>query len=328
MGKIICTNCLRNEGLRIEAEKISKKNIEDSCNNCGNRGGFEINTINVEEIMRHFFVKGSTPLNCGGNAPVYQFNIYDHESDIHEPSSYHDASLIKKVFGLAVFRYAPQMWRLGFTNYFGFDDNEAEIIMKSSALMECCTDKYMVEGTKLFRVRTNLKNDCLNNNEYDTPTKLLKKGIYNRFDSEDIDIFYSCFDIETCIHESKCIIDDELYLATMIVNKGLRILDLTEVKEENVVTMFDSVVPTIHQITKTVGENIFQYCRILSRQIKIKGYDGFIYPSFYSKVKDKYLRNIALFGFPIMDNRLSVISLNRVRILKVNYDYGLGPLLD
>lgn len=73
--------------------------------------------------------------------------------------------------------------------------------------------------------------------------------------------------------------------------------------------------------------------------------DGILYPSYYSelkegnidkpynyglfnpsKAKERYLKNIALFGYPIKENRIIVKSINRIYLTQVKYELNYGPV--
>lgn len=325
--KKICSNCLKNEGLKIEALKIAWRKCE-ICELCGKTGGVEIDELNINEIMLNFYVHGSTILSVGGMAPVLQFNSYDHINPLTEKSILADTELLKKIFGLSVFLYAPQTWRFGETNYYSCLMDEKEIEENVKKIIDCFQNKIIYSSINIYRVRANINGNPCDIKEYDTPTSELKNGKYFRFDAPETEIFYSCFDIETCIHEAKCSIDDEFYLATLNLTKELKIIDMTDCVKTDIVTMFDSPIPTIHYMISTQNSDSQNYCRRISKRIKMMGYDGFIYPSFYNKVKESKALNLALFGFPIKENKLTMKSLNRIRINDTCYKYGLGPILE
>lgn len=68
---IICSDCFKNEGLRIEAERLGIKS-DRPCSHCGSTEGAKFSTGTLETLLRNFFVAGSVPPNVGGFAPLYE----------------------------------------------------------------------------------------------------------------------------------------------------------------------------------------------------------------------------------------------------------------
>ncbi len=57
--------------------------------------------------------------------------------------------------------------------------------------------------------------------------------------------------------------------------------------------------------------------------------DGFVYNSYYTNVAGDTggeAINYALFGHPIADSKLNVISINTMRLNHIRYDFHLGPV--
>jgi hypothetical protein len=91
--------------------------------------------------------------------------------------------------------------------------------------------------------------------------------------------------------------------------------------------------------------------RALALAVKNAGYDGLIYPSYFSVLRtgsvpfetvyglslrslegtedyerSKIIGNIALFGRPVADESVEVANINRLTIRKVSYELGFGPV--
>jgi hypothetical protein len=64
-----------------------------------------------------------------------------------------------------------------------------------------------------------------------------------------------------------------------------------------------------------VAERIFQR-GILATQ----------FPSFFSRIRDKAYNNIAIFGRPIEEAKARVVSLNRIKLDRVDYSFTFGPV--
>ncbi|WP_116819351.1 RES family NAD+ phosphorylase [Pseudomonas savastanoi] len=164
--------------------------------------------------------------------------------------------------------------------------------------------------------------------EYDSPPiALAGKG---RLDSPGLPIMYGSQDIDICIHECRATTDDDIYVATLEPQRDLRLLDLTHVLEEDV-SEFESLDLAIHMLFLARSHS-YGISREIALEAKNKGFDGIIYPSFFSLIrtgghpfetayglslrrfhpeKEKYaeaytIPNFALFGRP-----LDVAACNR-----------------
>ena len=186
--------------------------------------------------------------------------------------------------------------------------------------------------------------------EYDTPPTTVHRRSYGRLDSPDNNLIYLSSDLETCIHECRATVEDNIYVATLKVNKDLRLLDLTAYFDEEC-TEFESVRLAVHHLF-LASSHSYRISRHLANAIREKGYDGVIYPSYFSHIRngndpfvDNYVglsyfvykkhyadiyqvRNYAIFGFPIQDGKLEVVSINHVRIKQVKYDMILCPNIE
>ena len=90
----------------------------------------------------------------------------------------------------------------------------------------------------------------------------------------------------------------------------------------------------------------------IAKEIRSVGYDGIIYPSYYSLfltgsmpqetfygvsirklsilkdyAKSQIIGNLALFGYPVKDQKIEVKCINKVCLKRVNYDIHFGPVL-
>lgn len=73
------------------------------------------------------------------------------------------------------------------------------------------------------------------------------------------------------------------------------------------------------------------FTQLLSSFVRGQGYDGLIYPSALSCIahgENRIRKNVALFGTPLADRKLTVKSINRIVISTVAYDLTLGPVWD
>ncbi len=161
-------------------------------------------------------------------------------------------------------------------------------------------------------------------------------------------MLYGSQDIEVCVHECRVTVEDELYLATITTKKELKLLDLTEIIDDDT-TEFESIDIAIHMLF-LAGEHSYEISRDIAIAAKEKGYDGIIYPSYYSLLrtgsmpfdtiygisirklpitveyaKSQIIQNIALFGRPIQEEIVRVVCINKLILNKIIYDIHFGP---
>lgn len=180
-------------------------------------------------------------------------------------------------------------------------------------------DKILSQSDIFYRLRVNPQNPT-GSNEFDIPPQAGN----GRMDSENLAILYGSQDLEVCIHECRVTIEDELFIASLAPTRDLRMLDLTELIEENV-TEFESLDLAVHMLF-FAQKHSYEICRDIAIKIKQAGYDGIIYSSYFSLLrtgampfdtvygisirrfpnykqhaKSQIIQNIALFGRPIND---------------------------
>lgn len=132
--------------------------------------------------------------------------------------------------------------------------------------------------------------------------------------------------------------------------KELSLLDLSVILSEPSVAEFESLDLSVYMLF-FASSHSYDFLRKLSEFIKGKGFDGLIYPSYFSCLKqganfidttygicnrridtfrqnesNKIIQNIALFGYPIKDNILNVKCISKIYLRKVQYDYLLGVI--
>ena len=214
-------------------------------------------------------------------------------------------------------------------------------------LLQTYPIKYLDENEKIYRVRLNPKYPS-RKEEYDTPP--CKSKNFGRFDSINFPVFYGSQDLETCIHECRTSIEDNIFVATFKPKKVLKILDLTEIMDDNK-TEFESMDIAIYFLF-LAGKYSYNISRQIAQIAKSKGIDGIIYPSYFSNLKTGAISrdtwygisirklkefkiynqnlnvpNIALFGFPIKENKLELSCINEIIMKKMSYDLILGTVM-
>ncbi|WP_337854553.1 RES family NAD+ phosphorylase [Pedobacter sp. GR22-6] len=319
-----CSNCFRDPGLRLDAFRLGKSK-EGACPNCGSLDGAKLSNENLEDLSHSFFVNGSRIRTDYGGAVAIQFNDY-HEGigDVAFPEDLAvDAKLIADILGVGFFLYGPRLWMVGEIeplNALQEPDQRDEVI---EAIMNHYPETILEKGTHFYRLRVDPTNQ-MDPTEYDSaPEKFLGSG---RLDSIDLPILYGSFDIEACLHECRVTIEQELYLCNMKVVKSQKLLDLTAWPEEPGITEFESLSLAIHMVFRAPAHS-YEIIRAVARAARNKGFDGILYPSYFSRIhsSEEVVKNIGLFGRPVRDGVVESSGVNRILLKKVTYDYAFGP---
>ncbi|PJL20168.1 RES family NAD+ phosphorylase [Stenotrophomonas maltophilia] len=171
-----------------------------------------------------------------------------------------------------------------------------------------------------------------------------------RLSSDGLPVMYASPLIDLCVHECRYTIEDDLFVASLNPRRQLRLLDLTVVLEEDA-TEFESLDMAVHMLFLG-GRGAYDAARAIARAAKDGGYDGLVYPSYFSSHyhgerpfqtvygitrrrfsgAEAYERslsvpNLALFGYPIAEGMVEVDSINRLVINRVAYEFHHGPAI-
>jgi len=332
----LCTLCLRNFGLRQEAKKVAGELLQEPCPNCSQIGGVALDKGATEYLMENFFINGSVPPEAGGPAPVYQFNGYRHPGEVtFETELDVDVKLLSDFLGVGLFLYGPPMWRLGYTDHYNAlrdygEDKTAAHGEKRKVIWDDiltrCIVRSVESGTEIYRVRKGEVLPPALPVYFDTPPEGCAGD--GRYHSADLPIFYGSDDIETCLHESRVSLADYIALATFTPSHPIRLVDLSDgIDDSSARTPFGSVEILMRKLAY-VGKRDYDLCRELAHEIHNRGFDGFFFTSYFSQAHKNGLRNIALFGRPAIEEKLRLISVNRIRLTSVAYEYAFGPSND
>lgn len=325
---MLCSECFKNEGLKLEAQQIGSDD-NSICKNCTSSTGKKLTDEQLHLLMQRFFVHGSVPQNVGGYASVYRWSDNrEMESVTFRSALQLDYELIRERTGLVLFHYGPPLWRLGLTDHYeALEGGQQEVSQALDDIIERSVTITLPVDSKLYRVRSNMRQDPLLPSSFDTPPDSVRTK-NGRFDTLEIPVFYAAWDVETCLHECRVVVADEITLATLRTNQELRLINIADSFKEKVgSTPFENIEVLMN---KLCGTNELEYpkCRLIAEGIRHAGYDGFKFKSYYSQVKTEPLSNIALFGHPIAEEKLKLESVNRVKLEQVNYAYSLGPVFE
>lgn len=349
---ILCSDCLKNQGLKLEAERLGSEQ-EGRCPNCRSLTGRKLDRKTLDTLIYAFFVLGTMHRYNYGVAPILQFN-YNGKSDV-VPASWleSDLLLLQKTTGTCVFRYGPRLWMIGEIEPL----KELQDPSLRSKVVNRIVSEYpptALSPNEVFYRLRKAPNNPAEFLEYDSPPQPLSGR--GRIDSVDFPVMYGSEDIEICIHECRATAEDDLYVATLSSTRPMKLLNLTHLLIEVGVTEFDSLDLAV-QMLFLAGEHSYDIIRDIARAARSAGFDGLNYPSYFSMLRTgsvpfetqyglsnrsiaaflsnnrvnayetkKIIPNLAWFGRPIECGDVEVRCINRVALRRVAYDAVFGPV--
>jgi hypothetical protein len=343
---VLCSDCFQDEGLKLDSFIIGIGD-KTKCPNCSSENGHKLTKELVQKLVYRFFVRGTIEKCEYGGFPLIQFNEQHYNnSDIDvSPWLTEDVKLIEKAGEIGLFYYGPRFWMFGEIEPLKSlqSDRERDNIIKK--ILKLYPIRKLSSKEYFYRVRINPKvpHDF---SEYDTaPEAFLGR---NRFDELDFPVLYGSPDLELCIHECRVTVEDNLFVGKLVPRQTLQVLDLTALIDEDE-TEFESLDMAIHFLF-LAGKHSYPICRQIARKAKEQGFDGIIYPSYFSYVRtgaipfdtvygmsirripqlkdfaqSQSIPNVILFGRPIKEDKVIVECINKVIINRVGYDLTFGP---
>lgn len=342
-----CSECFTDEGLRVLALDIGQLS-QVACPSCGGMNGRKLDRASLVNLAEKFFVRGTfVKANYGGSSVIdfSEGRVTDVSFKEHLKK---DVQIFEESLGIGFFYKCPPTWMVGEVQPL----NDLLDPSKRGTAIEKIFNSYpsiTLSNFTFYRVRFDSKFPK-NRSEYDSPPVMLKdkKG---RLDLESISVLYGSFDISTCLHECRIKNWDSVYIATLSPKNEIKLLDLTKILTEDV-TPFESLDVAV-SILFEANEHSYEICQDVAREALKRGYDGIVYPSYFSelqsglrkfesnfslllrsipKFKDILQRqiypNLAIFGHPVAEGKLEVKCINRIYVNRIEYDYGLGPILE
>lgn len=327
---VLCSECLQDQGLKYEASLLGK-DCDSECPCCGKTTGKKLTHEQVQMLCYSFFVSGTYTRTTFGGANVLNITKDDgffENNFLFGSSLKKDMHLLHERMGIGVCYAAPQMWRVGLISWLedltGRNKRKKGIALRK--LISRMTPKYVGADRLFFRMRMKIADGILDAQTFDAPP--IKNASTGRFNIEGVPVFYAAFDIETCIHECRATINDTLYIATVRPIQELKLLDFTEVSDNiDEETPFEDLSISTRFLFEA-GEYAYHITQEIAAKVQEMGYDGIIYPSFYNQVRYKEYKNIVLFGRPIKEEKICIISINRVILKTVQYQFILGPAME
>jgi len=243
-----------------------------------------------------------------------------------------DLKLFSNFLRIGLFHYGPPLWRLGHTEFYQrlselkedlAPHARAEESKLWKAILARCTVRTLDPGVKLFKVRKGEALPPAIPSQFDTSPSVVTGG--SRYESPTLRMFYGADDVETCLHESRVTLADWIAVATLTPKRTLRVLDIAKDIDDSLAsTPFDRVDLLMKRLA-FAGTQDYGLCRDLAKETLELGLDGLYFTSYFAQAHAKELRNIALFGFPIAEEKLELISVNRIRLTSMSYEYAFAP---
>jgi hypothetical protein len=333
---MLCSDCFRNEGLRLEAEKVGLKDSKP-CPECGKTTGAKLDEEKLGDLVDRFFKEGSRTWE--DRTPRFRSN-YTHSPVPLDFDQWldEDGKKIQEEHDLARFRASAR--RLGHTALYKeikavIEDRTATVALATrleapfSKIFGTANSSLVYRGTKLYRVRTDPPS-VTKPTDFDSPPDSIRREP-GRFDRLGFPVFYGAFDVDTCLYERGVQAGQEIVLATLKAVRDIPVLDLDMVvgppsfspPDKGLIDMAYYLKARLSSKEKEDYEVLRHFAEFLRSQDQ----SGIQYGSFYREVsKNKSAMNIAIFGFPIAEGMLELLSVNRIRLSTVSFDYYLGPL--
>jgi hypothetical protein len=344
---LLCSACFSDQGLKLVAEKFGIR-MDVACPNCGATDSGKLDRLAARLVMQAFFNAGTMERLEYGGAPSLVCNSV-HPTNIElAPWSGGDLDLICEKSGWGVFEYGPRHWMLGevepLKQLLSLETRQSII----QRILTEYSERIIGPGDSFYRMRKDMFGKVVEFPFDSPPLEFCGTG---RLDSKDCPVLYGSQDIQVCVHECRTTVDDDTYVATLKPTKELRLLNLTHILREQIgVSEFKSLDLAVHMLFLAKSHS-YEISRQLALAAKEGGFDGIIYPSYFSLIRtgarafdtilgmsvrhivelEQYaegqmIGNIAIFGHPISEGKLRVSSVNRVMMARAEYDLSFGPV--
>lgn len=345
---VACSACFSDHGLSLDAEQLGLEEVR-ACPNCGKIESKKLTKEILYELAHRFFVWSSLHRCRYGAAPQIQFNKHQKTSISVSSWLIPDIELFERLLGVGFFAYGPRLWMIGEIE--PLKDLQGQNTRKDTInrILHEYPTRNIGPKDYFYRIRKEPSNPS-EPLEYDSPPN---SSAYNgRLNSHDFPALYASPDLEICVHECRVTAEDTLYVATLIPNIPLRLLDLSVLLRDEKTTEFESLDIAIHMLF-LAGKHSYEITRAIATTAFVSGFDGIIYPSYFSLLRlgvipfettygishrripqyqryeqAKSIPNLAIFGRPIKQKLLSIKCINKLNINRAKYDFHFGPLID
>ena len=353
---VACAECFENEGLRLDAAAIGGEHLS-VCPRCAAEGGAKLTKRSLAELAQSFFVKGSLHRTEFGAAPLITFND-KRSTDLRTcpgwPSG--DAALFEEILKIGFFWYGPPDWQVGINENLEKLQREDKREQVIARILQSYPLEILTEADKFYRLRkvsgdayTLGKFDSTDWGQYDSPPLPTEAEEAGRLDSPDLPVLYGSPDIQTCLHECRVTVEDALFLATLRPVRELKLLNLVSFADEPLSHPCEDLDHAMVMLF-LAQPHAYPISRAIACAARDAGYDGLLYPSFFSMLRKggqplesyfglsnrtipelrpmeaaKMIPNLAIFGHPIQVGMLTVSCINRVILRQASYSIHFGP---
>lgn len=319
---VICSNCFQRHGLKWMADRLGTKD-GTKCPHCGLYDGAKLTLQQTKYLAWEYIVQGSYHRTTFCGSPIYMLTEMPGGESffVNDP----DIVLLESLSGQRAFQYGPATWRVGETIWLEDLQSEKKSVRLRATrkVIEYCEKKTCQDGAIFYRLLSHLYGDAQDPLTFEAPHwKYQKDG---RFGLPSTSVLYLSSSIESAIHECRVTVEDELTLASIALIKPLKVVDLTETHLPSIDPSQDLSYSIGHICS--AGEDAYPITQGIAREAYKQGFDGILYWSFFNKVSPEKGKNLALFGTPIKDNTVKVISIDRLLLNQIQYSFSLGVLV-
>jgi len=319
-ASLLCSDCFKDHGLRIEARKIGEVSAE-RCSNCGSLEGAKLSEEAVIELTRRFFVYGSFLKTKYGGASLLRFGG---RTKVKFPNWLEpDVFLLKNKCGIEFGLRGPGTWRIGEVIPLERLKNKSTRQTAAEDIVKRFPKRLLATGETFYRLRKGIEfGKEIIEDQYDSPPQ---GGGQGRLDGADRSVMYGSQDLEICIHECRVTAADVCHLATLRAAQPLDLLDLCAQQiTEDGKTPFESVWIAVQYIF-SAEEHSYELARAIAKAAEVIGLHGIAYPSYFRTLRGTEIPNLALFGHPIAERKVELVCANRLSLNSARYQFGLGP---
>ena len=350
---LACSECFCDQGLRLDAQQLGENDSSTVvCPNCGSTTGSKLTSEILYRLAYRFFVWGSWNRTDFGGAPRIQFNDRRDTDIVFSTQVQTDIQIFERVLGIGFFLYGPRFWMLGEVEPLKALQNPKS----AKTIIDRILSEYPTFGVYsediFYRIRKfpRLPKDT---REYDSPP--IDHAGEGRFNFKGFPVLYGSPDLQTCIHECRVTEEDDFYVATLAPTTPLRMINLAvllqDLRDGTVpINEFENLDIAMHMLF-LAGAQSYDITRRISLAAHSAGFDGLIYPSYFSLLRigappfetsygishrripafqkyeeSKAIPNIAIFGHPIKEGKISVRCINRLILNRVEYGFHFGPV--
>lgn len=197
----------------------------------------KLSSQSVGVLAQQFFVWGTIRRFEYGACPAVQFNKQQPTSIDVAPWLEPDLRLIERTLQVGFFHYGPRRWMVGEVEPLKAlqePSTRAEVI---SRILNEYPGRILNTDQSFYRLRKAPAHPD-DFHQYDSPPQ--EKLGEGRFDTAEVPILYGSQDLEVCLHECRVAAEDDVYLATLVPRRRLRLLNLAEALWEEQLTEFES----------------------------------------------------------------------------------------